>query len=136
MAIKGSRFGRPGGAKPSEEEMDRIVSQARQAQDDRMKGYRERSLKIHPWVCARCGREFANRNLHLLTVHHKDHNHDYNPPDGSNWENLCIYCHDNEHSRYEDHVAGEGAGIGDEKTGPATHKPFAALADLLKDRKE
>ena len=22
-----------------------------------------------------------------------------NPPDGSNWENLCIYCHDDEHSR-------------------------------------
>jgi hypothetical protein len=22
-----------------------------------------------------------------------------NPPDGSNWENLCVYCHDDEHSR-------------------------------------
>ena len=21
------------------------------------------------------------------------------PPDGSNWENLCTYCHDDEHSR-------------------------------------
>ena len=32
-------------------------------------------------------------------MHHKDHNHDNNPPDGSNWELLCLYCHDNEHSR-------------------------------------
>ncbi|MFA7667514.1 MAG: HNH endonuclease, partial [Burkholderiaceae bacterium] len=22
---------------------------------------------------------------------------DDNPPDGSNWELLCLYCHDNEH---------------------------------------
>jgi hypothetical protein len=22
-----------------------------------------------------------------------------NPPDGSNWENLCVYCHDDEHHR-------------------------------------
>jgi hypothetical protein len=34
-----------------------------------------------------------------LTVHHRDHNHDNNPPDGSNWELLCLYCHDNEHQR-------------------------------------
>jgi hypothetical protein len=113
--------------------MDRIVSEARRAGDDRMKSYRERSLRIHPWVCARCGREFSSRNLHLLTVHHKDHNHDNNPPDGSNWENLCIYCHENEHRRYLDHLEG-GDGGGDEKKGSITHKPFAALADLLKKR--
>ena len=34
-----------------------------------------------------------------LTVHHKDHNHDNNPPDGSNWELLCVYCHDDEHQK-------------------------------------
>ena len=79
--------------------MDRIVSEARKSWQEREKGYREQSLKIHPWVCARCGREFTRENLHLLTVHHKDHNHDNNPPDGSNWENLCVYCHDDEHSR-------------------------------------
>jgi len=32
-------------------------------------------------------------------VHHKDGNPRNNPKDGSNWENLCIYCHDDEHSR-------------------------------------
>jgi HNH endonuclease len=61
--------------------------------------YRERSLKLHGWICAKCGREFELANLNLLTVHHKDGNHHYNPPDGSNWENLCIWCHDDEHSR-------------------------------------
>ncbi len=61
--------------------------------------YREQSLKIHGLICAKCGTEFDHRNRHLLTVHHKDKNHRNNPPDGSNWENLCIYCHDDEHSR-------------------------------------
>lgn len=61
--------------------------------------YRERSLKIHGLICARCGREFDWKNRHQLTVHHKDGNHLNNPPDGSNWENLCVYCHDDEHSR-------------------------------------
>ncbi len=35
----------------------------------------------------------------MLTVHHIDGNPNNNPPDGSNWENLCVYCHDDEHSR-------------------------------------
>ncbi|OPY13263.1 MAG: hypothetical protein A4E66_00832 [Syntrophus sp. PtaB.Bin001] len=61
--------------------------------------YREKSLSIHGLVCARCGREFDEINRHLLTVHHKDGNHNYNPPDGSNWENLCVYCHEDVHSR-------------------------------------
>jgi 5-methylcytosine-specific restriction endonuclease McrA len=61
--------------------------------------YREESLKIHGLVCAKCGREFEYKDRHLLTVHHKDRNRNNNPPDGSNWENLCIYCHEDEHSR-------------------------------------
>jgi hypothetical protein len=61
--------------------------------------YRERSLAIHGLVCGRCGREFDHTNRHLLTVHHKDGNHHNNPPDGSNWENLCGYCHEDAHSR-------------------------------------
>ncbi len=61
--------------------------------------YRERSLAIHGLICARCAREFDPSNRHLLTVHHKDGNHHNNPPDGSNWENLCVYCHDDAHSR-------------------------------------
>jgi 5-methylcytosine-specific restriction endonuclease McrA len=71
--------------------------------------YRERSLKIHGLICAKCGREFTYKNRHLLTVHHKDGNHMNNPADGSNWENLCVYCHDDEHSRdiLGDYLSGE-----------------------------
>ncbi len=61
--------------------------------------YREQSLRIHGLICAKCGREFDQANRSLLTVHHKDGNHHNNPPDGSNWENLCVYCHEDEHSR-------------------------------------
>jgi 5-methylcytosine-specific restriction endonuclease McrA len=119
--------------KINSEEMDRIVALAKQKEQERLKGYREQSLRIHPWICARCGREFTLKNLHLLTVHHKDHNHENNPPDGSNWENLCIYCHDHEHSKYMDYEAGGGDPQSEEKT--VTHKPFARLADLLKTDK-
>jgi len=111
---------------------DRIVAQARQDQASRQKGYRERALKMFPWVCGRCGREFSGRRVRELTVHHKDHNHDNNPPDGSNWELLCIYCHDNEHDR--DQVADwyQQDGTRDSQPSPTDNKPFAGLADLLK----
>jgi hypothetical protein len=73
--------------------------------------YRERSLAIHGLICARCGREFESKNRHLLTVHHRDGNHHNNPPDGSNWENLCVYCHDDVHSRgvLQEYVEGRAA---------------------------
>jgi len=61
--------------------------------------YREKSLAINGLVCARCGREFPGSKRKLLTVHHKDGNHNNNPADGSNWENLCAYCHEDVHSR-------------------------------------
>ena len=127
------------GVKVSREEAERIVERARGLQEDRMKGYRERSLKLHPWVCAKCGREFTNSNLHLLTVHHKDHNHENNPADGSNWENLCIYCHENEHRRHLDHEESlkHVTDTGTDRSGPAaTHRPFAALGDMLKTSKD
>ena len=136
MAKKTSDSGKSEGNQPDRENVDRIVASARKSWHEREKGYRERSLKIHPWVCARCGREFTLENLHMLTVHHKDHNHDNNPPDGSNWENLCLYCHDNEHSRYLDHSAGGGVKVGDEKKETATYKPFAGLGDLLKTKRK
>ena len=63
------------------------------------KDYRERSLKIHGLICAKCSREFEDKDRHLLTVHHRDGNPRNNPPDGSNWENLCVFCHEDEHSR-------------------------------------
>jgi hypothetical protein len=94
--------------------------------------YRERALKILPHVCARCGREFEGRRLRELTVHHKDGNHHHNPPDGSNWELLCVYCHENEHARFEDARAGGGSEHGG--AAPATHRPFSALNDLLKKK--
>ena len=82
----------------SQEETDELVRRMR-AERSTMETYREKSLKLHGWICAKCGREFDASNLHLLTVHHKDGNHANNPPDGSNWENLCAYCHDDEHGR-------------------------------------
>jgi 5-methylcytosine-specific restriction endonuclease McrA len=65
------------------------------------KGYRARALKMFPHICGSCGREFSGKGLKELTVHHKDHNHDNNPPNGSNWELLCIYCHDHEHEKHK-----------------------------------
>jgi predicted HNH restriction endonuclease len=62
-------------------------------------GYRDQSLKMHGLICAKCGREFDQSNKRMLTVHHKDGNHNNNPTDGSNWENLCAYCHEDEHTR-------------------------------------
>ena len=120
------------------DDMDPVVARARREQAEREKSYRERSLKIHPWVCGRCGREFTNRNVHLLTVHHRDHNHNNNPPDGSNWENLCIYCHENEHRRYLDHLEGGGAEAGDEgheEKEKLTHNPFSKLKNILDEKK-
>jgi cytochrome c553 len=76
-----------------------LLREARDAARQRAGGYRERSLALHGWICAKCAREFEASTLHLLTVHHKDGNHHNNPPDGSNWENLCAHCHEDEHSR-------------------------------------
>jgi len=122
------------GSKESTSRLNRIVTEARKERDNREQGYREQSLKIHPWVCGRCGREFTRENLHELTVHHKDHNHDNNPPDGSNWENLCIYCHDNEHQRYLNQLEpGENSHI--QKQGEAaTFKPFADLKEMMQEK--
>lgn len=111
--------------------LDQIVRDARQAADARAEGYRERALKIYPWICGRCTREFTVANLRELTVHHRDHNHDNNPPDGSNWELLCVYCHDNEHSRYRD---SEGRVSGGDVIPQATHQPFADLKSLIRGR--
>lgn len=123
---------RGGGQKVDEQGMRRLVAESRRAAAEREQSYREQSLKIHPWVCARCGREFTRRNLHLLTVHHKDHNHNNNPRDGGNWENLCVYCHENEHRRYLDHLEGGSGPSGREEQGEALKQnPFAKLQNLL-----
>jgi ribosomal protein L37AE/L43A len=93
--------------------------------------YRNRALKILPWVCAKCGREFSGKKLAELTVHHKDHNYKNNPPDGSNWEMLCTYCHDNEHSRELESQWQNGPAAPADKGPAATHNPFAKLNQLL-----
>ena len=112
------------------DKLDRLVLEARRAADKRAEGYREKALKIYPWICGRCAREFTHANLRELTVHHRDHNHDNNPPDGSNWELLCLYCHDNEHQRQVDaHYQTSDAGRGGAST--VKHKAFADLAKLL-----
>ena len=138
MGTTRTQRSRKSGAKIDSNKLDKVVASARQAADTRMQGYREQSLRLYPWVCARCGREFSRANLHELTVHHKDHDHDNNPTDGSNWENLCLYCHDWEHQKYSTLVKGEHAEFGVTQSGraeaSATHKPFAQLKDLLKNR--
>jgi hypothetical protein len=110
------------------------VTEALRLKNDREKTYRGKALKLYPWICGHCGREFEGKRLHELTVHHKDHNHDNNPPDGSNWELLCIYCHDNEHSRDQvsDALDQDVPDISSESGGGAN--PFAGLGDLLKGK--
>jgi len=126
----------PSNKTPSDSEgPSRIVAEARREREQREKTYREQALKMYPWVCARCGREFSGKKLRELTVHHKDHNHDYNPPDGSNWELLCLYCHENEHSRYEDSATFSEVTPGREQTPSSGYKPFADLEALLKNKK-
>jgi len=112
---------------------DRMIAEALRNRQNRESGYREQALKIYPWICGRCSREFTRENVQQLTVHHKDHNHDNNPADGSNWELLCLYCHDNEHSRELDAQAALAAGIGARRQAAnrATGNPFANLKDLL-----
>jgi len=119
------------GKELNNDKLDRIVAQARRDAAQREQGYRERALKMYPWICGRCAREFTRANVQELTVHHRNHNHDDNPADGSNWELLCVYCHDNEHSRYIDHTGGDPTRA-EAATAAATTNPFAALKSLLK----
>lgn len=115
------------------DKLDRIVADARRAAEKRERSYREQALKIYPWVCGRCAREFTLVNVRELTVHHRDHNHDNNPADGSNWELLCLYCHDDEHQRQLEATAG---GSGPSAGGRvSTHAPFENLKDLLARKK-
>jgi 5-methylcytosine-specific restriction endonuclease McrA len=114
--------------------LDRILAEARRNAKEREQSYREQALKIYPWICGRCGREFTHVNLRELTVHHRDHNHENNPTDGSNWELLCVYCHDNEHQRQLE-AAGGGSNTFGNRSSSATHSPFANLKELL-DRKK
>lgn len=115
---------------------DRMVAEMRREQQERQAGYREQALKLFPPVCGRCGREFEGKKLRELTVHHKDHNHDNNPPDGSNWELLCIYCHDHEHTRDVQEARSQVEASAGESRPSLHHSPFAGLQGLLKESKK
>lgn len=129
-----AKSGVPSGRSP--EELVRELK--REAERTRDEGYRERSLAIHGLVCAKCGRSFDAANRHLLTVHHRDGNHHNNPADGSNWENLCIYCHEDAHSRgllgdyLEGHSGGSEAGLVYRDEGQPSAGSFGLLGDRLK----
>ena len=114
--------------KPADaEERARIVANLRGARAERDKGYRERALKLLPHVCGRCGRDFSGARLRELTVHHKDHNHMNNPPDGSNWELLCVYCHDDEHQKSANSGYHTASSRDAHSDAPLDYRPFEGL---------
>lgn len=113
--------------------LDKVILEARKNADKRAKGYRERALKLYPWICGRCARTFDHSNLQLLEVHHKNNNHDDNPSDGSNWELLCTYCHENEHAKVRDSM---GRAHGGNADAVATFNPFANLKNLMKGKSD
>ncbi len=121
-------------ANPRNDKLDRVVAEARRARELREQGYREQALKMYPHICGRCSREFTRKNLNELTVHHRDHDHDNNPADGSNWELLCMYCHDNEHQRQLEALQGNTS-TGGSNSATATYNPFADLKTMLKTKK-
>ena len=119
--------------KPENDKLTKVVAEARRSRDQRDLGYREQALKLYPHICGRCAREFNHKNLHELTVHHRDHNHDSNPTDGTNWELLCMYCHDNEHQRQLEAQQGNTSS-GSSKTATTTFNPFADLKSMLENK--
>ena len=120
--------------KAPQSKLDRVLAEQREYIAQREQGYRERALKMYPWICGRCAREFTRANLRELTVHHINHDHDYNPSDGSNWELLCIYCHDNEHEKFSNFV--RYGSVSERQQTAATHNPFADLKSLMNHKPE
>jgi 5-methylcytosine-specific restriction endonuclease McrA len=119
-------------AKKDSEKMNRLEAQVRRERMKWDQSYRGQALKILPHICSHCGREFSGKQLKELTVHHKDNDHLNNPPDGSNWELLCIYCHDNAHTRSlqaHGYVPPQPGGA----QARTTFRPFENLKALLGD---
>jgi len=126
----------PRNRRPNPAEMKKVLDEARRKREEREGGYREKALKLFPHVCGRCGRDFTGKNLRELTVHHRDNDHFNNPPDGSNWELLCLYCHDDEHQKSGNsgyHSGSIKVTQDDEVLGT---NPFAALKDMLETQEE
>ena len=116
----------------SNDRLDKVILEARRNADKRAAGYRAQALKLFPWVCGGCARTFTHSNLQLLEVHHKNGNHDDNPSDGSNWELLCTYCHEHEHSKQKD-MAGRTDVANVSST--STSYPFAELKAMMESKK-
>jgi len=125
---------KPKSSPPDPARQEQILAKLRRDQEIRQTGYRERALRLFPNVCASCGREFTGKRLKELTVHHKDHNHQNNPTDGSNWELLCMYCHDHEHEKYKLKGYVDGLVQPDVPTAAPIANPFDRLDDLLKPK--
>jgi len=119
---------------PEQDRTREIIAQARRDREQQERSYRGRALKLFPPVCAHCGREFSGYRLRELTVHHKDGDHTNNPPDGSNWELLCLYCHDYEHSLLPGQSAPEAQQAGRESKAHLTFRPFANLRAMLEEK--
>ncbi len=117
---------------PSEERKAQLMHELHRDVALRQQGYRERALKVLPHICASCGREFSGTRLRELTVHHKDHNYKNNPPDGSNWELLCLYCHDHEHEKYKMADHAPAARTEAQKLSPSIFSQFSGLDALIK----
>ena len=122
---------RPKKTRPDPEKQEQILAEVRREAERRQKGYRERALALFPHVCASCGREFSGKRLSELTVHHKDHNHQNNPTDGSNWELLCVYCHDHDHEKYLMKGLVDGSAPVSRTEASAIGNPFGQLDSLL-----
>jgi hypothetical protein len=120
--------------KSENNKLNQLVSDARRASTEREKGYRQKALNMYPHICGRCAREFSGKNLQELTVHHRNHNHDDNPADGSNWELLCLYCHDNEHQRQLEGMQDNSLTSNDNRA-EVTYNPFANLKSMIKGDK-
>lgn len=118
--------------RPESERHDKLRADLRREVAERQAGYRMRALKLFPHICARCAREFEGKRMKELTVHHKDFNHDNNPMDGSNWELLCIYCHDDEHAPDHIRAMGDGPDTIDVKKASPIVSPFEGLDKLMK----
>jgi hypothetical protein len=126
---------KPKGPRPDPQQQAEILARLRREVETRQNSYRERALRLFPHICASCGREFSGKRLAELTVHHKDHNHQNNPTDGSNWELLCLYCHDHEHEKYKLQGLADGYAQSAGTASPSRIvSPFEQLDTLLKSK--
>lgn len=114
----------------------KFFDQMKRDQRERDAGYRAQALKMFPHMCEKCGREFSGKDLRELTVHHKDGNHFNNPPDGSNWAMLCLYCHDDEHGTLEQRGIRDAGDFALTKDDSLLHNPFEKLQGLFPTDKE